>query len=113
VWDNGPAVDNFAAIEKMFGFGFSGKQKQKGQIGQYGLGVKHAGMRLAHYVLAFIKSRHVAYLVLMSPKYLEENLIDDVTYPCACFRRGPGEGSGGCAWEKGSPLSLFVAHRYE
>jgi hypothetical protein len=102
VSDNGPAVHNLAAVNSMIGLGFSDKSRE--QTGQCGL--THAGMRLADNVLAFVKAKSVAYIVLMSPKYMEDK-GKEVGYPFAKF--SPDTDST-CTWESGAPLSEFVAY---
>eukprot|EP00854_Cymbomonas_tetramitiformis_P012395 gene12395-14644_t len=77
-WDDGPGVPR-EQVQEMLGFGFSDKGADL--IGQYGLGVKHACMRLARSTLIFIKTAERAVVLLMSPTFLESKGIKEIEYP--------------------------------
>eukprot|EP00854_Cymbomonas_tetramitiformis_P001295 gene1295-1880_t len=81
-WDDGPGVPR-EHVQEMLGFGFSDKGAD--MIGQYGLGVKHACMRLARSTLIFIKTTERAVVLLMSPAFLESKGIKEIEYPECAF----------------------------
>eukprot|EP00854_Cymbomonas_tetramitiformis_P018955 gene18955-22650_t len=90
-WDNGPGVPK-ERLQRMLGFGFSDKSaREKETIGQYGLGVKHACMRLAHSALIFIKTEEDAHVILMSPGFLLSKEIEEIEYPTIRFTLEDGK----------------------
>eukprot|EP00854_Cymbomonas_tetramitiformis_P015100 gene15100-17855_t len=90
-WDNGPGVPKENLVE-MMGFGFSTRSALEMEtIGQYGLGIKHACMRLAHAALIFIKTVEDAHVILMAPEFLKAKEIERILYPTTRFIRDGGE----------------------
>ena len=64
VLDNGPGVEDFDALKRWFGLGFS--EKSGDSVGKFGIGAKQACMRLAKSFLVFVKAETKVYIVFFS-----------------------------------------------